>query len=526
MSSESPSISSGERAPGEVLQEVKRRGRRIQARRRALAGLGGLGAAGAVVAVALLLVGGPAPAPVQVVSTAAAQTSAAGSARLAIATSQGGQEDTSTAASGVFDFARHVGELTTVEPSGPASDVSSSGSGPDGTGIVVPSSPGTPAAPTTTQTIFDGGTIYRTLSAFSLPGLRASTPPSLVGKKWVSETLPIPTGAATSPAARAFNALDGFLGLLPASIDPGDDLDALRSIASKATSAGSDVIRQVPTTHYVVTLDPDRALALMPSKMTTKQRQQFREFIDGFGGKTHTVDLWVDAQGRARRLRVRYQYPAGTSGQAVSVVTTQIDYWDFGVAVDVADPPSEQVVTQQELMQALCEAAVNSPLHTFTCSNGASGAATPTPTTAVPATPGVQSTMQLRPVLSQSSGPCPATFKTNPPENAPVQLQGVQGQVCYSLGPSQMTIRHAKATVVTEPYSGQDAVTFELSGSDSAAFDRLAQANYHQLVAIVMFGEVMSAPEINATSFHGTGEIAGLDSATADRAASALNNGS
>jgi preprotein translocase subunit SecD len=63
---------------------------------------------------------------------------------------------------------------------------------------------------------------------------------------------------------------------------------------------------------------------------------------------------------------------------------------------------------------------------------------------------------------------------------------------------------------------------FTLDPADAASFDQLAQANYGRQVALVMFGQVLSAPTIHATSFGGRGQITDLTLDQAARAAGAL----
>jgi preprotein translocase subunit SecD len=109
----------------------------------------------------------------------------------------------------------------------------------------------------------------------------------------------------------------------------------------------------------------------------------------------------------------------------------------------------------------------------------------------------------------------------NPDPSRRVVLPASDGPGCYSLDSSRLTIDRAKIT--TERFNGNLVVSFELIGSDAGALDRLAQANYQHQVAMVMFGEVLSAPTINATAFHGSDQISGLTEQQASQIASALD---
>jgi preprotein translocase subunit SecD len=79
----------------------------------------------------------------------------------------------------------------------------------------------------------------------------------------------------------------------------------------------------------------------------------------------------------------------------------------------------------------------------------------------------------------------------------------------YGLGPVLLngTIIHSATAQLTQ--AGQWLVNFTTTSAGSAAFDAMAAKEYHQLVAIVLDNNVESAPQINATAFHGSGQITG-----------------
>ena len=136
------------------------------------------------------------------------------------------------------------------------------------------------------------------------------------------------------------------------------------------------------------------------------------------------------------------------------------------------------------------------------------------------------SALQLRPVVKTYRGTCkPAP--TNPPPAEPVTLAQLQTGQCFDLGTSGLTIIHAAA----EPESGPPPLggielRVTLTSADSAGMDRLAAANYQHQIAIVMFGEVLAAPTVNAQRFNGTMIVSGpngsLDPQTAANVKAAL----
>ena len=102
----------------------------------------------------------------------------------------------------------------------------------------------------------------------------------------------------------------------------------------------------------------------------------------------------------------------------------------------------------------------------------------------------------------------------------------------YVLGPSQMTGRAISSATATQSQTGAWVVDYNLAGSaNSALWDKVAEANFHQLLGIELDGVVYSAPIIQPsqsgfTSFDGRGEISGnLTQQDAQSLAQAMNYG-
>ena len=84
----------------------------------------------------------------------------------------------------------------------------------------------------------------------------------------------------------------------------------------------------------------------------------------------------------------------------------------------------------------------------------------------------------------------------------------------YVLGPAQMTGTYLKGARAQQDQAGAWVVNYDLTSEGSALWDRVAQANFHGLVAIELDGLVQSAPIIQPTestprSFGGSGTISG-----------------
>jgi len=136
-------------------------------------------------------------------------------------------------------------------------------------------------------------------------------------------------------------------------------------------------------------------------------------------------------------------------------------------------------------------------------------------------------------------GPQPelaAYRSTAPRDDAPratVLLPGLGGRSAdrYLLGPSQLTGHAVKSAQATQDQTGQWVVSYGLTGTGSAAWDAVAQRNFHQVVAIDLDGVVQSAPliqpqSVTFSSFGGQGQISGsLSQAQAQTLARALQFG-
>jgi hypothetical protein len=125
-------------------------------------------------------------------------------------------------------------------------------------------------------------------------------------KRWISSRL---QGGPQSIIG-AMGGVDPFHGRGPAEM-----LDYLRSHGSAVSKVGSETVRGTRTTRYRGTLPGPRHARL-------------------------AVDLWVDADRRARRIRTRY--PSGAP------LTVTVDLVRFDVAVTTVAPPRSLVMTTAE----------------------------------------------------------------------------------------------------------------------------------------------------------------------------------
>jgi hypothetical protein len=114
-----------------------------------------------------------------------------------------------------------------------------------------------------------------------------------------------------------------------AQADPAKLLDTLRS-SSKIQKRGSVTIRGVPTTHYVARVRLDK----LAQNLSPGDRRALKQA----GKRQIPVDVWVDAQGLVRRVKVDARPVAAT-----------LDLFDFG-DVTVQVPPASDTTDLSSLM--------------------------------------------------------------------------------------------------------------------------------------------------------------------------------
>ncbi len=121
-----------------------------------------------------------------------------------------------------------------------------------------------------------------------------------------------------------------------ADTNPTGTLDALRG-AGRVTKVGTDTLRGVETTHYRAMVDPAKALEQAPADLRSKIKQGLAMFKGPL-----PVEVWVDGDGQARKIAMDIPTPAGKA-------SVTMEYYDFGVAVNVQAPPADDVFDLSQL---------------------------------------------------------------------------------------------------------------------------------------------------------------------------------
>jgi hypothetical protein len=131
--------------------------------------------------------------------------------------------------------------------------------------------------------------------------------------------------------------------------DPSRTLDMLRAVSDDFAKVGTESVRGVPTTRYHGTLDLEKVAELAP---TERSRKAYETLIDQAKVTSFPMDVWLDADGYARRMV--YAVTMSEGGDDLTMEIT-LELWDFGVDVDVTPPPADQVTDLAALMGAMGE---------------------------------------------------------------------------------------------------------------------------------------------------------------------------
>jgi hypothetical protein len=125
---------------------------------------------------------------------------------------------------------------------------------------------------------------------------------------------------------------------------PTDVLRRVLMASEETKELGDEDVRGVETTHYRAKVDGRKLLQQMErsDKVHTPE--------DVWGDRFFPVELWIDEESRVRRIRL----PEGADANESMVMT--IEFFDYGVEVDVQPPPADQVISQKELERLQQEA--------------------------------------------------------------------------------------------------------------------------------------------------------------------------
>jgi hypothetical protein len=122
--------------------------------------------------------------------------------------------------------------------------------------------------------------------------------------------------------------------------DPSQSLGLLSAAGADFREVGEEDVRGVSTTHYEGTVDLEQVAEQVPEEA----RESYRRLMELSGESEVPVEVWIDEEGLARRIRYQQTLADGTT-----MDLTQ-EYYDFGTEVDVEPPPDSEVLDLSDLM--------------------------------------------------------------------------------------------------------------------------------------------------------------------------------
>ncbi|WP_210504282.1 hypothetical protein [Nocardioides xinjiangensis] len=127
---------------------------------------------------------------------------------------------------------------------------------------------------------------------------------------------------------------NSLFGMIGKATDPEVMFKAMEA-PKKLELVGSEEVDGVETNHYRITLDPSQYLDAMefPAAMADMLPEEM------------VTEMWVDADNLPRRFAQTLEVPAVGGGQPTTS-TTEGTYSDFGLDVEIEEPPAGQVTEQ------------------------------------------------------------------------------------------------------------------------------------------------------------------------------------
>lgn len=222
---------------------------------------------------------------------------------------------------GAMDFEREIGTMTF--DLGPVLEAS---------GEQVPA-----GTDTEIQMVFDGTTYYLRFpmlaQAFGGEGAAA-------GKEWIK----IDGAEAAAQLGIDLSEIEQM------GNDPRQQLAYLTGVSDDVEEVGEDDVRGEATTHYRGTVRIDDVMAQLEEQDGIVDVERFRDQVEAAGMDEMDFDVWVDDEGRARRMVTAVPLPPDAgAGAGDGEVEVTLEMFDFGAEVEAAPPPADQVLDITEL---------------------------------------------------------------------------------------------------------------------------------------------------------------------------------
>jgi len=132
--------------------------------------------------------------------------------------------------------------------------------------------------------------------------------------------------------------------------DPSQALQYLRGASDDVKEVDREEVRGVETTHYRMTIDLKKVVDQAPEDQREQLRASIDQIVEKSGVRMVPTEVWIDADGLARRMKLTYEGMRFAPGQQGDMTMT-MELYDFGVQVDVEPPPESEVTDVQELIE-------------------------------------------------------------------------------------------------------------------------------------------------------------------------------
>jgi len=204
--------------------------------------------------------------------------------------------------------------------------------------------PGTPPGGATVSTVFDGKSVY-----MRFPDELAAGLPE--GKRWAR----IDLAALSSESGIDVAALSAQFN----SSDPLANIALLTGAAGEVTEIGTEEVRGVSTRHLRMTVDLQRAVDQIASKVSGPSAERLKAAVTQaaatLGVTQLPIDVWIDADGLPRRLVYemdlsKAKVPGAEGAPATGTAKVNMEFFDFGEDVKVSIPPPGETVDLAELL--------------------------------------------------------------------------------------------------------------------------------------------------------------------------------
>ncbi len=136
----------------------------------------------------------------------------------------------------------------------------------------------------------------------------------------------------------------GF-GIGGGSDSPTSLLEELADSDAVVEVVGQEDIRGVTTTHHRAELD----VSTLAETMSPEERDEFEVAVGASTDGTYVLDLWIDDDDLLHRFELTIDDLAVTGEDELASLSMTYDIWNHGADQDIAPPPADQVVTEEEL---------------------------------------------------------------------------------------------------------------------------------------------------------------------------------